>query len=93
MCHMIADTEDELKHMAYMIGVNHKWYQGDHFDICQLKRTKAVSLGAVEITWRQAGCMVKRRKITGQLGHHNESEAWLVEYFKGIKQARTLVAQ
>ncbi len=58
MCHMIADTDAELREMADKIGVAQKWHQSDHFDIALSKRAIAVSLGAVEITWRQAGAMM-----------------------------------
>ena len=54
MCHMLADTDIELRDMAAKIGVNQKWHQGDHFDICQTKRALAVSYGAQEITQRDA---------------------------------------
>ncbi len=64
MCHMIADTEDELHTMADNIGVARKWYQGDHYDICLSKRAIAVNLGAQEITLRELGTMVfNRRKL------------------------------
>jgi hypothetical protein len=58
MCHMIADTDEELRAMAAKIGVAAKWHQGDHFDIALSKRALAVEAGAVEITWRQAGAMM-----------------------------------
>jgi len=54
MCHMLADTVEELHAMADKIGVNRKWFQGDHYDICISKRTLAVKYGAVEITMREA---------------------------------------
>ena len=57
MCHMIADTDAELRAMADKIGVAQRWHQGDHFDIALSKRALAVEAGAVEITWRQAGAM------------------------------------
>jgi hypothetical protein len=65
MCHMIADTDEELRAMADKIGVAQRWHQGDHFDIALSKRTMAIASGAVEITWRQAGCMMwfARRKL------------------------------
>ncbi len=68
MCHMIADTTDELLSMADSIGVDRKWIQHpgthrEHFDICKSKRAKAVSLGAVEITARELGMkLIERRK-------------------------------
>lgn len=64
MCHMIGTDEAELHKMAQSIGVSRKWYQGDHYDICLAMRAKAVALGAVEITLRQAGCMVTVYKRT-----------------------------
>lgn len=64
MCHMIADTDEELHAMADTIGVARKWFQGDHYDICLTKRAKAVSLGAVELTMRELAkiAIEKRRK-------------------------------
>lgn len=57
MCHMIADTDDELVAMADRIGVARRWHQHpgtprSHFDIALSKRALAVQHGAVEITWR-----------------------------------------
>ena len=82
MCHMIADSEQELHAMADAIGVARKWHQGDHYDICLSKRAKAVELGAVEITLRQAGAMSARRKRTGELGNPAEAEAWFRQQLK-----------
>ena len=67
MCHMIADTEEELHAMAAKIGIARRWYQGDHYDISLSKRALAVKLGAVEISWRTCGCMVMARRRTGIL--------------------------
>jgi Protein of unknown function (DUF4031) len=68
MCHMIADTEEELHAMADRIGVARRWYQGDHYDISLGKRALAVAGGAVETTWKALGCMVVNRRRTGVLG-------------------------
>lgn len=43
MCHMLADTTEELHAMADKIGVARRWYQGDHYDICKAKRAQEVS--------------------------------------------------
>ena len=62
MCHMWADTEDELLAMVDKIGVKRKWIQGHptlsfgkhrnaswvHFDIAKGKRALAVRYGAIE---------------------------------------------
>src|SRR5687768_780068 len=69
MCHMIADTDDELHAMAKRIGVNPRWHQApprhdSHYDIALSKRALAVAAGAVEINQRQLGCMSTYRKLT-----------------------------
>lgn len=66
MCHMIADTTEELLAMVDKIGVARKWIQypgtyNEHFDICLSKKKKAVSLGAKEITARKYAEMVNQR--------------------------------
>lgn len=58
MCHMIADTDEELRAMADKIGVAQRWHQGDHFDIALSKKKLAIKFGAIEITQREAGCMM-----------------------------------
>lgn len=67
MCHMIADTRDELLAMADAIGVQRKWLQNagepsEHFDVCKSKRAVAVQLGAVEITGRQLAFIVRGKR-------------------------------
>lgn len=68
MCHMLADSEEELLAMADKIGVKRKWHQhpgksNSHFDICMSKRELAVAAGAKEITWREAGQMNRSRRL------------------------------
>lgn len=55
MCHMIADTHQELMRMVDKIGVNRKWIQNEghyneHFDICLAKKKLAIQAGAVPVT-------------------------------------------
>lgn len=55
MCHMMADTTDELLLMADRIGVQRKWIQKagtyrEHFDICLSKRTMSLAEGAIELS-------------------------------------------
>jgi len=86
MCHMLADTDEELHAMAARIGVQRRWWQspeqtsGSHYDIALSKRALAVAAGAIEITWRQAGVMNMRRRITGSLGSAVEAEDWLRQH-------------
>jgi len=72
MCHLLADTDDELHAMVDQIGVARRWHQnglsGSHYDIALSKRALAVAAGAVEITVRQAAMMTKHRRLTGALG-------------------------
>ena len=84
MCHMIADSDDELHAMAARIGVARRWHQAppqhdSHYDICLSKRAQAVAAGAVEITWRQTGCMMMRRRATGELGPPATAVDWVRE--------------
>ncbi len=67
MCHMMADSIDELLAMADLIGVRRKWLQkpgepGEHFDICMSKRTLAVLAGAKEVTSRELVGIVRARR-------------------------------
>lgn len=68
MCHMAADTIEELHAMADSIGIDRKHYQGPpvtkwpHYDICKSKRDLAVKLGAIEVTMREILFAAKRSK-------------------------------
>lgn len=67
MCHMLADTTEELLGMADKIGVDRRWIQFpgtpiEYFDISLTKRAAAVKHGAVEITMSQAGAIVRRKR-------------------------------
>lgn len=71
MCHMLADSTEELLAMADKIGVARKWIQHpgtfrEHFDIALSKRALAVQHGAVEITWRRAGEIQRERRQAAQ---------------------------
>lgn len=75
MCHMIADTEEELHAMADKIGVLRKWHQGDHYDIVKAKRALAVQYGAREITMRQLARMAINRRRGKPIGTPEEAQA------------------
>lgn len=67
MCHLLADSTEELLAMVDRIGVQRRWIQKagtpkEHFDICMAKRALAVAAGAREITWREAGQIVQQRR-------------------------------
>lgn len=67
MCHMIADSTDELLSMADKIGVARKWLQKagtahEHFDIALSKRDLAVKAGAVEVSMMDLGRIIRARR-------------------------------
>jgi hypothetical protein len=55
MCHMVADSPEELHAMADKIGMQRKWFQSfararrPHYDISELERKLAVQFGAIEV--------------------------------------------
>jgi hypothetical protein len=67
MCHMVADTTEELLAMADKIGVARKWIQKagtshEHFDIPKSKRKLAVANGAQEITRQELGKILRAKR-------------------------------
>lgn len=54
MCHMWADTLEELHQMAEKLGLKRSWFQKppkaswEHYDVSKGKRALAVQLGAIE---------------------------------------------
>jgi hypothetical protein len=66
MCHMIADSREELDAMADKIGIARKWIQDagtyrEHYDIAMSKRAQAISAGAVEVSRRELGRILYSR--------------------------------
>lgn len=71
MCHMVADTAEELHAMARKIGVAARWHQRpgqpeSHYDICLSKRALAIKFGAVEVTQRDVVALVKRKRAAAR---------------------------
>ena len=85
MCHMIADTEEELHAMADKIGIARKWFQkkasGDHYDIALSKRALAVKYGAVEITLRECAMMCSNRRRLGVIGSPKTAKSVFQEWW------------
>lgn len=70
MCHMMADSREELDAMADQIGVARRWIQypgtwKEHYDIAKTKRAAAVAHGAVEVTLRELTKRMLARRATG----------------------------
>ena len=68
MCHMIADTHEELLRMARRIGVATRWLQHEgtakeHLDVCQAKRAAAVRAGAIEVTRRELVALMHGQRL------------------------------
>ena len=67
MCHMIADSKEELLAMADTIGVQRKWIQKEgsiyeHFDVSLSMKQKAIRAGAVQVS-RKKLVEIMRRKL------------------------------
>jgi Protein of unknown function (DUF4031) len=67
MCHMVADTDEELHAMAAKIGVARRWHQKagtpqSHYDICLSKREAAIKAGAVQVTLGQLGRLIRAKR-------------------------------
>lgn len=93
LCHMLADDEVALHDVAARIGIKREYHEGppdhtSHYNIAQTKRALAVKAGAVEITRRQAAAMVRRRDVTGSLGHPDDALRWYREYRQQERSAQ-----
>lgn len=66
MCHMMADTLEELHEMADKLGLKREWLHEHprmpHYDICKSNRAKAIKLGAVEESTKD---LIRRLKSKG----------------------------
>ena len=84
MCHMIAENETDLHLMADRIGVERRWYQGDHYDLPVAKRLLAVRRGAVQITMRELAALAFLNRIGQPMGQ----PATAVERMRAWKRAQ-----
>lgn len=70
MCHMIADTIDELHDMADKIGSKRSWFQKNasfpHYDIPLFRKKEALKHGAILLNRREMALKMREiRKIQG----------------------------
>lgn len=89
MCHMIADTTDELLAMADIIGMEHRWLQRagsarEHFDVPHPRRLIAVRQGALQITWRQCASMTALRAAGLAMHDPETAEARFRAHYRTI---------
>jgi hypothetical protein len=66
MCHLLADSREELDAMADKIGVPRKWIQfpdtpEEHYDICASKRLLAIRSGAIAIDMMEMAAYRRKR--------------------------------
>lgn len=68
-CHLTADTPEELHAFAARLGLDRSRFQEkpdrpwvDHYDVAEDKRSQAVALGAIEITLKEAGDRLARKR-------------------------------
>lgn len=53
-CHMVSDVSfDELHEMAAALGIPRKGFQGDHYDLPEEYRERAIALGATPVGIRE----------------------------------------
>lgn len=65
MCHMIADSLEELNTMAKALYLKPEWFQPlsfPHYDICQSKREEALRRGACVISRRDLVELIRRTR-------------------------------
>ena len=68
MCHLVADSREELYAIVDSIGVERKWIQDfgtyrEHFDICHSKRILAVKFGAIEVSTGRLARILEAKKV------------------------------
>lgn len=71
MCHMVADTREELLAMVDAIKVPRKWIQkagtpDEHFDICKSKRSKAIAAGAIAVDGNEIVSVIRGKRMFRQ---------------------------
>jgi Protein of unknown function (DUF4031) len=65
-CHLLADTREELHELADALGIPRRYFQDHpwrwHHDLPEPLRDQAIALGARELTLREVGLLLRRRK-------------------------------
>ena len=70
--HLLSDDAEELHRFAQCLGLRRAWYQEhrrhralNHYDVTEETRRAAIELGAVAVTWREAGRLVRHWRRSG----------------------------
>ena len=68
-CHLTADTAHELHAFAERLGLRRTRFQTkpgrpwtDHYDLPEPRRIEAVALGAIEVSFREMGALLARKR-------------------------------
>jgi hypothetical protein len=66
--HMTADSTEELHELAARLGIPRRAFQQkrsnpvyDHYDLTEELRERAISIGAVAVSWREAAKLRRER--------------------------------
>jgi hypothetical protein len=72
--HLVADTDEELHAFVARLGMRREWFQDKpgrphhaHYDLPERARAEAVANGAVEVTWRDVGRMLRARRSSASV--------------------------
>ena len=50
---MSDESYEELHALADALGIERRWFQGDHYDVPEDYRERAIAMGAVPVTSRE----------------------------------------
>ena len=71
----MADSDEELHTFVARLGMRREWFQDKpgrphhaHYDLPERARSEAVANGAVEVTWRDLGRMLRERRTASAVG-------------------------
>jgi uncharacterized protein DUF4031 len=67
--HLVADSEEELHAFAARLGMRREWFQHKqrrphhaHYDVPERARREVLDKGAVAVSWRELGRMLRSRR-------------------------------
>jgi hypothetical protein len=65
-CHLLADSSEELAVFARKLSLQPGWIQypgtfREHYDVTEPMRRQAIENGAIQITLREAGRLLRKR--------------------------------
>ena len=70
-CHLLADSREELHAMADELGIPRRFFQDHpwrwHHDLPEPLRSRAVELGAREVTMHEVGALLRERRRAARI--------------------------